>query len=133
MGLTPEIEVVVKIASQVALTELRSDSVTTSSGLFANKFIYVRDMCFGTAFYRGVWKEGALHRTVSQVQLAPSCSRSVNICIGDRLTVYHHPQSTRLLFPWLGVKTANGPKCEGFKFLGSLAPEETPKYTLLRH
>ena len=42
---------VVKTDSQVTLTQLRNESVTTRSRPFANKFNYARDMCYGTSMH----------------------------------------------------------------------------------
>ena len=41
----------VKTDSQVTLTQLRNESVTTRSRPFANKFNYARDMCHGTSIH----------------------------------------------------------------------------------
>ena len=40
-----------KTDSQVTLTQLRNESVTTRSRPFANKFNYARDMCHGTTMH----------------------------------------------------------------------------------
>ena len=42
---------VVKTDSQVTLTQLRNESVTTRSRPFANEFSYARDMCYGTSIH----------------------------------------------------------------------------------
>ena len=47
VGITPEI-LFVKTDSQVTLTQLRNESVTTRSRPFANRFNYAHDMCHGT-------------------------------------------------------------------------------------
>ena len=49
--MSPEVLFVVKTDSQVTLTQLRNESVTTRSRPFANKFNYARDMCHGTSMY----------------------------------------------------------------------------------
>ena len=41
----------VKTDSQVTLTQLRNESVTTRSRPFANKFSYARDTCHGTSVH----------------------------------------------------------------------------------
>ena len=51
VGPSPEIRFIVKTDSQVALTQLRNESVTTRSRPFANKFSYARDMCYGTSMH----------------------------------------------------------------------------------
>ena len=51
VGLSPEVLFVVKTDSQVTLTQLRNESVTTRSRPFANKFNYARDMCHGTSMH----------------------------------------------------------------------------------
>ena len=51
VGQSPEIRFVIKTDSQVALTQLRNESVTTRSRPFANKFNYARDMCYGTSMH----------------------------------------------------------------------------------
>ena len=48
VGLSPQVLFVVKTDSQVTLSQLRNESVTTRSRPFANKFNYARDMCHGT-------------------------------------------------------------------------------------
>ena len=48
---SPEILFVVKTDSQVTLTQMRNESVTTRSRPFANKFNYARDMCHGTSIH----------------------------------------------------------------------------------
>ena len=49
VGRSPQVLFVVKTDSQVTLTQLRNESVTTRSRLFANKFSYARDMRHGTS------------------------------------------------------------------------------------
>ena len=52
VGVSPEILfVVLKTDSQVTLTQLWNESVTTRSRPFANRFSYVRDMCHGTSSF----------------------------------------------------------------------------------
>ena len=51
VGPSPEVLFIVKTDSQVALTQLRNESVTTRSRPFANKFNYARDMCYGTSMH----------------------------------------------------------------------------------
>ena len=51
VGQSPQILFVVKTDSQVTLTQLRNESVTTRSRPFANKFNYARDMCHGTSIH----------------------------------------------------------------------------------
>ena len=51
VGLSPHVLFVVKTDSQVTLTQLRNESVTTRSRPFANKFDYARDMCHGTSMH----------------------------------------------------------------------------------
>ena len=51
VGPSPDVHFVVKTDSQVALTQLRNESVTTRSRPFANKFNYARDMCYGTSMH----------------------------------------------------------------------------------
>ena len=51
VGPSPDVLFVVKTDSQVALTQLRNESVTTRSRPFANKFNYARDMCYGTSMH----------------------------------------------------------------------------------
>ena len=51
VGLSPQILFVVKTDSQVTLTQLRNESVTTRSRPFANKFNYALDMCRGTSIH----------------------------------------------------------------------------------
>ena len=51
VGLSPHVLFVVKTDSQVTLTQLRNESVTTRSRPFANKFNYARDMCHGTSMH----------------------------------------------------------------------------------
>ena len=51
VGLSPQVLFVVKTDSQVTLTQLRNQSVTTRSRPFANKFNYARDMCHGTSIH----------------------------------------------------------------------------------
>ena len=51
VGLSPDVLFVVKTDSQVTLTLLRNESVTTRSRPFANKFNYARDMCYGTSVH----------------------------------------------------------------------------------
>ena len=51
VGQSPKILFVVKTDSQVTLTQLRNESVTTRSRPFASKFNYARDMCRGTSIY----------------------------------------------------------------------------------
>ena len=51
VGLSPEVLFVVKTDSQVTLTQLHNESVTTRSRPFANKFNYARDMCHGTSMH----------------------------------------------------------------------------------
>ena len=50
-GVTPEILFVIKADSQVTLTQLRNESVTTRSRHFANRFNYAREMCHGTTLH----------------------------------------------------------------------------------
>ena len=49
--MSPEILFVVKTDSQVTLTQLRNESVTTRSRPFATLFNHARDMCHGTSMY----------------------------------------------------------------------------------
>ena len=49
VGQSPQVLFVVETDSQVTLTELRSESVTTRSRPFANKLSYARDMCMAQA------------------------------------------------------------------------------------
>ena len=51
VGLSPEVLFVVNTDSQVTLTQLRNESVTTRSRPFANRFNYARDMCHGTSMH----------------------------------------------------------------------------------
>ena len=51
VGLSPQVLFVVKTDSQVTLTQLRNESVTTRSRPFANKFNYARDMCHATSIH----------------------------------------------------------------------------------
>ena len=51
VGLSLQVLFVVKTDSQVTLTQLRNESVTTRSRPFANKFNYARDMCHGTSIH----------------------------------------------------------------------------------
>ena len=51
VGPSPDVLFVVKTDSQVTLTQLRNESVTTRSRPFANKFNYARDMCYGTSMH----------------------------------------------------------------------------------
>ena len=51
VGLSPDVLFVVKTDSQVTLTQLRNESVTTRSRPLANKFNYARDMCYGTSVH----------------------------------------------------------------------------------
>ena len=51
VGESPRILFVVKTDSQVTLTQLRNESVTTRSRPFANRFNYARDMCHGTTMH----------------------------------------------------------------------------------
>ena len=51
VGPSPDVLFVVKTDSQVTLTQLRNESVTTRSRPFANKFNYARDMCYGTSIH----------------------------------------------------------------------------------
>ena len=51
VGPSPDVLFVVKTDSQVTLTQLRNESVTTRSRPFANKFNYARDMCYGTTVH----------------------------------------------------------------------------------
>ena len=51
VGQSPQILFVVKTDSQVTLTQLRNESVTTRSRPFANKFSHARDMCYGTSMH----------------------------------------------------------------------------------
>ena len=51
VGQSPQVLFVVKTDSQVTLTQLRNESVTTRSRPFANKFSYARDMCHGTSIH----------------------------------------------------------------------------------
>ena len=51
VGPSPDVLFVVKTDSQVTLTQLRNESVTTRSRPFANKFNYARDMCYGTSVH----------------------------------------------------------------------------------
>ena len=51
VGPSPDVLFVVKTDSQVTLTQLRNESVTTRSRPFANKFNYARDMCYGTSLH----------------------------------------------------------------------------------
>ena len=48
LGVSPDILFVIKTDSQVTLTQLRNESVTTRSRPFANRFSYARDMRHGT-------------------------------------------------------------------------------------
>ena len=62
VGPSPDVLFVVKTDSQVTLTQLRNESVTTRSRPFANKFNYARDMCYGTSIHpasvRAVFEPG---------------------------------------------------------------------------
>ena len=62
VGPSPDVLFVVKTDSQVTLTQLRNESVTTRSRPFANKFSYARDMCYGTSIHpasvRAVFEPG---------------------------------------------------------------------------
>ena len=49
VGQSPQVLFVVKTDSQVTLTQLRNESVTTRSRPFANKFSYAHDMCHGAS------------------------------------------------------------------------------------
>ena len=51
VGLKPQVLFVVKTDSQVTLTQLRNESVTTRSRPFANKCNYARDICHGTSIH----------------------------------------------------------------------------------
>ena len=51
VGPSPDVLFVVKTDSQVTLTQLRNESVTTRSRPFANKFNYARDMGYGTSIH----------------------------------------------------------------------------------
>ena len=51
VGPSPDVLFVVKTDSQVTLTQLRNESVTTRSRPFANKFNYARDVCYGTSVH----------------------------------------------------------------------------------
>ena len=51
VGQNPQILFLVKTDSQVTLTQLRNESVTTRSRPFANKFNNARDMCHGTSMH----------------------------------------------------------------------------------
>ena len=51
VGQSPQVLFVVKTDSQVTLTQLRNESVTTESHPFANKFNYACDMCHGTSIH----------------------------------------------------------------------------------
>ena len=51
VGQSPQVRFVVKTDSQVTLTQLRNESVTTRSRPFANKFSYARDMRHGTSMH----------------------------------------------------------------------------------
>ena len=49
--ISPEVLFVIKTASQVTLTQLRNESVTSRSRPFAHRFNYARDMSHGTNMY----------------------------------------------------------------------------------
>ena len=51
VGQSPQVLFVVKTDSQVALLQLRNESVTTRSRPFANKFNYARDTCHSTSIH----------------------------------------------------------------------------------
>ena len=53
VGQSPKILFAVKTDSQVTLTQLRNESITTRSRPFANKFNYARDVCHGTSIHPG--------------------------------------------------------------------------------
>ena len=67
VGQSPQVLVVVKTDSQVTLTQLRNESVTTRSRPLANKFNYARDMCHGTSIHpasvKAIFEPGKSQKT----------------------------------------------------------------------
>ena len=109
VGHSPQVLFVVKTDSQVTLTQLRNESVTTRSRPFANKFNYARDM----------WKGASIHPASVKAMFEPGKSQKAdgltkgrrthksaswciveNICVGPRsgtthsMMCYIMPQST---------------------------------------
>ena len=50
VGVSSEVLFVIKTDSQVTLTQLRNESVTTRSRPFANRFNHARDACHGDKY-----------------------------------------------------------------------------------
>ena len=77
VGPSPDVLFVVKTDSQVTLTQLRDESVTTRSRPLANKFSYARDMCYGTSIHpasvrarkepKGRWAHKSAFRCIVEV------------------------------------------------------------------
>ena len=69
VGQSPKILFVVKTGSQVTLTQLRNESITTRSRPFANNFSYARDMCHGTSVHpasvKAVFEPGKAKRLMA--------------------------------------------------------------------
>ena len=88
VGLSLEVLFVVKTDSQVTLTQLRNESVTTRSRPFANKFNYARDMCHGTTMHsasvKAVFEPG-------KSQKADGLTKGINevICVRSRSGTPH--------------------------------------------
>ena len=74
VGPSPEVLFIVKTDSQVALTQLRNESVTTRSRPFANKFNYARDMCYGTSMHpasvKAVFEPGKAKRLMGSLRFS---------------------------------------------------------------
>ena len=100
VGQSPQVLFVVKTDSQVTLTQLRNESVTTRSRPFANKFNYARDMCHGTSIHptsvKAIFEPGrsqnadgltkvlagaSMKTFVSDLGLAPLTRRCVILCL----------------------------------------------------
>ena len=86
IGVTPEILFVIKTDSQVTLTQLRNESVTTRSRPFANRFNYAHDMCHGTTLHpasvRAVFEPGKSQKADGLTKcLAGALLKSVTIAV----------------------------------------------------
>ena len=105
VGQCPKILFVVKTDSQVTLTQLRNESITTRARPFANKFSYARDMCHGTsvrpAGVKAVFEPGKNQKADGLTKVLAGASMKTFVSdlglASDSLMCYILPQATILV------------------------------------
>ena len=121
---SPQILFVVKTDSQVTLTQLRNESVTTRSRPFANKFSFARDMCYGTSMHPASVKEPLMLCGTYPTTVVPTEQYVEELWTALDLTLQHSSCGSPSDTPVGKGGTLN---MDDFAIVGAPAPVKNPE------